>query len=51
MAGTMLSNAAITISTTGGTPPTAVATTVNGRVIALTAAVTMVNTVINVPAP
>jgi hypothetical protein len=51
MAGTMLANAAITISTTGGTPPTAATTTVNGRVIALTAAVTMVNTVINVPAP
>nr|WP_251031705.1 hypothetical protein [Paraburkholderia strydomiana] len=47
----MLSNASITLSTAGGTPPTAVVTTLNGRAIALTAAVTMVNTVINVPAP
>ncbi|CAB3764458.1 hypothetical protein LMG29739_04361 [Paraburkholderia solisilvae] len=50
MTGTMLSNASITLSTVGGTPPTAVITTLNGRAIALTAAVTMVNTVINVPA-
>ncbi|WP_420994982.1 Ig-like domain-containing protein [Cupriavidus sp. 30B13] len=49
MAGTMLANAGITISTTGGTPPSAVVTTLNGRAIALTAGVTMVNTVINVP--
>jgi hypothetical protein len=51
MVGTMLADASITISTTGGTPPTAVTTTLDGRAIALTAAVTMVNTVINVPAP
>jgi hypothetical protein len=52
IAGTMLSDAAITISTTGGgPPPSAVTTTVNGRAIALTAGVTMTNTVINVPAP
>ncbi len=49
MVGTMLSDAAITLSTTGGTPPTAVLTTLNGRAIALTAGVTMTNTVINVP--
>jgi hypothetical protein len=49
--GTMLANASITMSTTGGSPPTAVVTTVNGRTIALTAAVTMTNTVINVPPP
>jgi len=49
--GTLLSNAAITMSTTGGSPPTAVITTLNGRAIALTAAVTMTNAVINVPAP
>ncbi|MET3551249.1 MULTISPECIES: Ig-like domain-containing protein [Burkholderia] len=49
MTGTMLANAAITLSTVGGTPPTAVITTLNGRAIALTAAVTMVNTVINLP--
>jgi hypothetical protein len=51
MVGTMLSDASITISTTGGSPPTAVLTKLNGRAIALTAAVTMTNTVINVPAP
>lgn len=51
MVGTMLSDAAITLSTTGGSPPTAVLTTLNGRAIALTAGVTMTNTVVNVPAP
>ena len=51
MAGTMLADASITISTTGGTPPTAVITTLNGRAIALTAGVTMTNAVINSPAP
>ncbi|HUP93090.1 MAG TPA: Ig-like domain-containing protein [Solimonas sp.] len=51
MVGTMLSDAAITISTTGGSPPTAVLTTIDGRAISLTAGVTMTNTVINVPAP
>ncbi len=51
MVGTMLSDASITFSTTGGSPPTAVTTTLNGRAIALTAGVTMTNTVINVPAP
>ena len=50
--GTVLADAAITLSTTGGgPPPNAVATTVNGRVLALTAGVTMTNAVINVPAP
>jgi hypothetical protein len=52
MVGTMLADASITMSTTGGgPPPNAVTTTVNGRAIALTAGVTMTNTVINVPAP
>ena len=51
MTGTLLADASITLSTTGGSPPTAVVTTLNGRAIALTAAVTMTNTVINVPAP
>jgi Ice-binding-like/Bacterial Ig-like domain len=52
MVGTMLSDAAITMSTTGGgPPPNAVTTTLNGRAIAVTAGVTMTNTVINVPAP
>ena len=51
MVGTILADASITLSTTGGTPPTAVVTTLNGRAICLTAGVTMTNTVINVPAP
>ena len=50
MVGTMLADASITISTTGGSPPTAVQTTLNGRAIALTAGTTMTNTLINVPA-
>jgi hypothetical protein len=49
MTGTMLSSASITLSTIGGTWPTATVTTLNGRAIALNAAVTMVNTVITVP--
>lgn len=49
MVGTMLADASITISTAGGSPPTAVITVLNGRAIALTAGVTVVNTVINVP--
>lgn len=49
MTGTVLSDAGITISTTGGSPPTAVITTINGRVLSLTAGVTMTNTVINTP--
>ncbi|MEK7322830.1 MAG: Ig-like domain-containing protein [Pseudomonadota bacterium] len=51
MTGTLLADASITLSTTGGSPPTAVLTTLNGRAIALTAGVTMTNTVVNVPAP
>lgn len=51
MVGTLLADAAVTFSTTGGSPPTAVTTTLNGRAIGLTAGVTMTNTVINVPAP
>ncbi len=51
MVGTILADASITLSTTGGTPSTAVTTTLNGRAICLTAGVTMTNTVINVPAP
>jgi hypothetical protein len=51
MVGTLLSDATITFSTTGGTPPTAVPTRLEGRAIALTAGVTMTNTVVNVPAP
>jgi hypothetical protein len=48
MVGTLLADASITISTTGGVP---VLTTLKGRAIALTAGVTMVNTLIDVPAP
>jgi len=52
MVGTMLADASITLSTTGGgPPPNAVITTLHGRAICLTAGVTMTNTVINVPAP
>ncbi len=47
MAGTIIAQTAITFST-AGTPPV---TILNGRAISLTAGVTMVNTVINVPAP
>jgi hypothetical protein len=52
MVGTLLADAAITFSTTGGgPPPNAVVTTLNGRAVTLTASVTMTNTHINVPAP
>jgi hypothetical protein len=51
MVGTLLADAAITFSTTGGSPPTAVLTRLVGRAIALTAGVTMTNTIIDVPAP
>lgn len=51
MVGTLLADASITISTTGGSPPTAVTTVLNGRALALTAGVTLTNTVVNVPAP
>ncbi len=51
MVGTLLADASITLSTTGGSPPTAVTTTLEGRAIALTAAVTMTNAVINLPTP
>jgi len=50
MVGTILSNAAITMSTPG-IAPLPVVTTLNGRAIALVAGTTIVNTVINVPAP
>ena len=52
MAGTLLADGSITMSTTGGgPPPSAVTTTLNGRAIVLTAGFTMTNSVINVPAP
>lgn len=51
MVGTLLTNAGVTMSTTSATLPLVVTTTLNGRAIGLTAAVTMTQTVINVPAP
>lgn len=47
MVGTIISSAATSFSTSGN----ATITTLNGRALALNASVTMVNTVINVPAP
>jgi hypothetical protein len=47
MVGTIIASAGITFSTAGN----AAITTLNGRALALNASVTMVNTVINVPAP
>jgi hypothetical protein len=47
MVGTIISGAGISVSTAGN----ASVTTINGRLIALTASTTLVNTVINVPAP
>jgi hypothetical protein len=47
MVGTIIASAAISFST-GGTPPI---TTLDGRALALNALVSLVNTVINVPAP
>ena len=46
MVGTILSQAGITVSTAGN----AAVTTIDGRMVSLTASVTIVNTVINVPA-
>lgn len=46
MAGTVLAQAGITVSTVGNTA----ITTINGRVVSLTGSVTIVNTVVNVPA-
>ena len=47
MAGTIISQAGVTISTAGNVA----ISTLNGRALSLGASVTMVNTVINVPAP
>jgi hypothetical protein len=47
MVGTIIANAGVTFSTSGVTA----ITTLNGRALGLNASVTMVNTVINVPAP
>lgn len=50
MVGTVISHPGITISSPGQST-SSILTTINGRVLALDASVTMVNTVINVPAP
>ena len=47
MVGTIIASAGVTFSTAGN----ATITTLNGRALGLNASVTMVNTVINVPAP
>jgi hypothetical protein len=47
MVGTIVSQSAITVSS----PGVAAVTTINGRLLALSASTTMVNTVVNVPAP
>jgi hypothetical protein len=47
MAGTIITQSGVAISTAGA----AAITTINGRALSLGASVTMVNTVINVPAP
>jgi hypothetical protein len=47
MVGTIISQAGVAISTAGNTTPV----TLNGRALSLGASVTVVNTVINVPAP
>jgi hypothetical protein len=47
MVGTIIAPAGVTFSTAGN----AAITTLNGRALGLTASVTMVNTIINVPAP
>jgi hypothetical protein len=47
MVGTIMASAGVTFSTSGVTA----ITTLNGRALSLNASVTMVNTVINVPAP
>jgi hypothetical protein len=47
MVGTIISQPGITVSS----PAVGAVTTINGRVLALGASVTMVNTVVNVPAP
>jgi Ice-binding-like len=47
MVGTIISQAAISVSTAGVTT----VTTINGRALCLAGPVTLVNTVIDVPAP
>lgn len=49
MVGTIISQAGITVSSPGQASSSTVVTTINGRVLALGASVTVVNTVINLP--
>jgi hypothetical protein len=47
MSGTIISQSGVSVSTAGNTTPV----TVNGRLLSLGASVTVVDTVVNVPAP
>jgi len=49
MVGTIIANSGVTLSSPGNSTNTAVQTVLNGRAISLVSAVTMVNTIINVP--
>jgi len=49
MAGTIIANSGVTLSSPGNSTNTAVQTVLNGRAISLVSSVTMVNTIINVP--
>ena len=51
MVGTIISDAGITLSSPANSTNTLVQTVLNGRAISLGASVTMVNTIINIPAP
>jgi hypothetical protein len=49
MVGTIIANSGVTLSSPGNSTNTAVQTVLNGRAISLVSAVTMVNTIVNVP--
>jgi len=49
MVGTIIANSGVTLSSPGNSTNTTVQTVLNGRAISLVSAVTMVNTIINVP--
>jgi uncharacterized repeat protein (TIGR02543 family) len=51
MVGTIIANSGVTLSSPGNSTNTIVQTVLNGRAISLVSSVTMVNTIINVPAP
>ena len=51
MVGTIIANSGVTLSSPGNsTTPVGQETVLNGRAISLVASVTMVNTIINIPA-